>query len=104
MSGNYVGSFGDRMKDIPKRTRTRRTKGWYRMRRYYPLHGGIANSKRGPWRYFDWTKPISELDEFARRILGSYRELEFVGNDRPLMAAKVAYAISAGVELFLETL
>lgn len=103
MSGQYVDSFGNRVKGFPRRSGTQRTRGWYRMRRYYPVQGSNRKAKRGPWSYFEWTKPISGMDNFTRRILGSYREVEFIGQERPAGAANVAYSISDGVALFLES-
>lgn len=72
------------------------------MRKYYPVQGGIRKAKHGPWEYFEWNIALAGIDDFTRRMLGSYRQVEFVGKDKPAKAANVPYTLVNGIHLFME--
>jgi hypothetical protein len=106
MAGSYVENFGKRMKEYAKgRTHTPRIKaGWIRMRRYY----GYGGSRRyDHWIYFHWSLNHSELREFTKNQIGSYREFETIPEPPSrLKSTPFTTAIhgNARIELFTENL
>ena len=104
MSGSYVESFGQRMKEYSRAPGVPRKRGWWKIRAYHPIHGGMrATSRKEPWLYFNWQQPISHLDRFARVVLGSWREVVFVSIERPDISVVPCRSVD-GVDMFLEKL
>lgn len=81
----------------------KRRTGWFRARKYYPLHGGRRGARVDPWVYFEWKPPfpVSQLDTFARAVFSSYRDVEFLGEEPPNISA-TQFQQSMGVSLYLE--
>lgn len=104
MSGSYTCPFGERMKAHPRRPakKVNRAPLWIRMR-YSWTGSGAKREKRGPWMYFYWTRKLSELTAFTRSI-ESWRQVEYLGKERPMSLNTAPCRTVNGVELFLERL
>ena len=102
--GNYTENFGTRMKRYIPQGRRRplqihRAPLWIRFSRTW----GIGLKKRrGPWAYCWWTRPLSGVRDFVRADVGSFREFEHLGRERPAINDVPFKVLPSGIELFLE--
>jgi hypothetical protein len=101
--GDYTCSFGERMKDFPRtphRGPLPRPPLWFRARRSWTA-GGAKRRSFGPWIYFYWERKLGEAEDFARNLIGSWRQVERLGKEKPGDVADVPYGYHAGVSLFM---
>ena len=95
--GDYVESFGNRMKHYPKRALRKpqqKTGQWYR-----------TKNLKTHWIYFFYTAHLADLADFERGIVGSFhRRSEPLGLIRPHTICHMPYATHRGVDLFMESL
>ncbi len=104
MSGSYVGSFGERMKDFPRRHPqgpVQRAPLWIRFR--YSWRQG-SRSNAGPWLYCYWERKLAEIPLFARGVIQGATEIERLGREKPANLHPTPERRVGAVALFMEKL
>ncbi len=90
---------GPRLPRISSKTRFRGPL-WIRFRKCYQVD--LVGVKRDPWIYFYWDRSRRELVLFAKAIVGSFRDEEWMTAERPTNINRSHFDTKFGVDLYME--